>query len=162
MNRKTFASTDSATRRGDTRIAAIDLDLSGPVLDGIVLDVGRTGLGIQTNLGVRVGDRYSLSLKDRNGERCFTTTGQVAWCKLAETQRSGSDVVPVFRSGIQLLNPVPHWVCPDTCPTGNDVTGSSGRSLRATNPRIVPLSRRPRRSTRNPAASTMDSVSRLG
>ena len=64
-----------------------------------------TGLGVETNTWLQVGRRYDLRVRGRNGS--FRATARVAWCRLIATRRSGDEVLPIYRAGLELGRPWP-------------------------------------------------------
>ena len=95
---------DTATipeQRDTQRRAADHMYLIGPVT-GRVIDINRTGLGVETEEPLAVMKRKQFSYVV--GHSSFDFLGEVRWCKFTGSiPVAGGDHAPVYRAGIAMV-----------------------------------------------------------
>ena len=88
-------------RRRHFRFPAKDVTVNGGAVDGVLLNVARSGLAIETTTPVQIGREYRMRV--RYEDASFVATGRVRWCILRKTKRSETgENVPVYHAGFSL------------------------------------------------------------
>lgn len=73
-----------------------------PGCEGVLIDWSAGGFAVESTLSVRVGSTYSLRWSVDGQARPLAAV--VRWSRLCRTvTQAGGDVVPVFRTGFELL-----------------------------------------------------------
>lgn len=87
-------------RREKQRRQVVGVRLQSPTLNGRILDVSGTGIGIETPQCVSEGDRHEVKIS--YGGKTVLAEGAVKWTNLSSELEVGSSEVHVFRAGIEL------------------------------------------------------------
>ncbi|MBT8493029.1 MAG: PilZ domain-containing protein [Deltaproteobacteria bacterium] len=88
-------------RRRDFRFPAVRAKVNGGAVEGLLLNVAQTGLAIETDVPVRIGSGYRLSVEFEDAG--FSASGTARWCVLKNTRRNGrGEYVPVYHAGFSL------------------------------------------------------------
>jgi hypothetical protein len=75
--------------------------VNGGQLTGTLLNVAHSGMALETNAAVKIGQQYRVKVQLDDAE--FSATGRVRWCSLRRTRREkGGEVVPIFHAGLSL------------------------------------------------------------
>jgi len=96
----------SDERRHKRRQQVVGVRMQSPTLNGRIVDVSGTGIGIETPQCVSAGERHHIRISF--GGRTVEGEGFVRWTRRAAQLLVGLAEVPVFRAGIELdLSPRP-------------------------------------------------------
>lgn len=87
-------------RRDKPRRQVVGVRLQSPTLNGRILDVSGTGIGIETPQCVSEGDRHEVRISYAG--KTVLAEGAVKWTNLFSELEIGSSEVHVFRAGIEL------------------------------------------------------------
>ena len=93
----------SDERRDRPRKQVVGVRLQSKTLNGRILDVSGTGIGIETPQCVNLGDRHQVRIS--YGGKSVLAEGAVKWIARASELLIGQAPVAVFRAGIELNRP---------------------------------------------------------
>lgn len=94
-------------RRQAPRFRVQPARLRGHSLEARLVDFSRTGLGLETHAGLRIGATYRFRLFGGRGRAVAAT---VRWCRLRRLdRRANGDVAPVYRAGLTLDDGGERW-----------------------------------------------------
>lgn len=85
------------SRRAQARYAIREVCVDYPV-EGRVVDVSESGMGIESSKQLMVGSIYIFRVS-RNGQR-LSLPGRVEWCRLTRTRTSRLQTLPLYRAGV--------------------------------------------------------------
>lgn len=86
-------------RRHQNRFPIKGIQLQSSLVGGKVVDLGRSGVGVQTLDRVRVGEVYGFKMIQ--GSVAVPVKAVVRWCRVTETMLlADGDQVPVYRAGL--------------------------------------------------------------
>jgi PilZ domain len=87
-------------RRDKPRKQVVGVRLQSPTLNGRIVDVSGTGIGIETPQCVSTGDHHRVTIT--YGGKSVQADGAVRWIYRATELLVDRAPVPVFRAGIEL------------------------------------------------------------
>lgn len=90
----------SDERRDKRRQQVVGVRLQSPTLNGRILDVSGTGIGIETPQCVSAGERHLIKISYAG--KTIEAEGSVKWTTRTAQLLVGLAEVPVFRAGIEL------------------------------------------------------------
>jgi len=90
----------SDERRDRRRQQVVGVRLQSPTLNGRILDVSGSGIGIETPQCVSAGERHKVKISFAG--KTVEAEGFVKWTTRAAQLLIGQAEVPVFRAGIEL------------------------------------------------------------
>jgi hypothetical protein len=88
--------------RKHRRASPPDVRLESPLIDCRLVDVSSSGLGFETSVGLRLGVRYPVRL--REGNEVHTTDVVVSWCRLVRNESRDGESRPVYRVGATFVD----------------------------------------------------------
>ncbi len=97
-------------RREKPRRQVVGVRLQSSTLNGRIVDVSGTGIGIETPQCVSAGDRHEVKIS--YGGKTVLAKGAVRWTNLSSELEVGSSEVHVFRAGIELSRVSRHGLRP--------------------------------------------------
>ncbi len=84
--------------RAATRYATKDFAVEFPI-GAAVIDVSKSGMGIESNQQLRVGASYVFRVQ--LGAKSFGLPGRVEWCRFAGTSGTrGADHAAIYKAGV--------------------------------------------------------------
>ncbi len=89
-----------AERRERQRRLVVGVRLQSPTLNGRILDLSGTGVGIETAQCVSLGEHHSVTISYA-GKR-VTADAAIRWIDRASRLLIGSSEVALFRAGLEL------------------------------------------------------------
>lgn len=93
------SSKSGSRQRRHPRFQVRDVRGSFPVhFEVEVFNMSLTGLAVEFQRPLEIGREYQINLQ--TGDEGLELKSEVRWCHLVRTERSNSEVIPVYRSGL--------------------------------------------------------------
>lgn len=96
-----------------TRLSRPNVEVDSPLIDCRLVDLSPAGLGIETDVGLRLGVPYPFRLRD--GAQTLATEAVVRWCRLVRNEPFEGGLRPVYRAGVSFVD----WLIPEPIPRGS-------------------------------------------